>query len=143
MYFFKFEVPLMPDGKKVVYSPNWFGTMAKCPKNVTVLLFNDADGYGIASSTDTFKPPEVTVITEAEALAELTRVSELPEINFEQDKKKLPPGKLTADGRVAEIWYGSRLDKRTAILKARDDKVLVARFIAEANEAMKLGVLNG
>jgi hypothetical protein len=30
------------------YSPDWFGNMAFCPKNVTVLLQNDKEGWGIA-----------------------------------------------------------------------------------------------
>ncbi len=67
MYYFKFEIPKMPDGQRIAYSPGWHGAMAKCPKKVTVLMYNDRDGYGIAKTEDTFIPPEVEVITEAEA----------------------------------------------------------------------------
>ena len=63
-YYFRFNIP-----SGISYSPNWFGTMPKCPKNVEVLLYNDKEGYGIAKTEDKFKPKEVTVIEEAEALS--------------------------------------------------------------------------
>ena len=68
MYHFRFEIPTMDDGSRVTYSPGWFGTMPKCPKDVTVLLYNDKEGYGIAKTEDTFRPPEVEVLKEAGAL---------------------------------------------------------------------------
>lgn len=66
-YYFRFEIPTNTDGSRVSYSPNWYGTMPKCPKNVTVLLYNDKEGYGIAQTDDTFVPPEVAKITKSEA----------------------------------------------------------------------------
>ena len=72
MYYFRFEIPTNADGSRVIYSPNWHGTMPKCPKKVTVLLYNDKEGYGIAQTKDSFKPKEVTVIEEAEALGTLS-----------------------------------------------------------------------
>lgn len=63
MYYFRFEIPA-----GVKYSPNWHGTMPRCPKDVEVLLYNDKEGYGIAKTEDIFKPPEVEVLAEAEAL---------------------------------------------------------------------------
>lgn len=66
-YYFRFEIPTNTDGSRVSYSPNWHGTMPKCPKNVTVLLYNDKEGYGIAQTKDTFVPPEVAKITKSEA----------------------------------------------------------------------------
>ena len=68
MYYFKFTIGTNNDGSRVSYSPGWFGSMRKCPKNVTVLLYDDKQGYGIASAEDTFIPPEVEQIKEAEAL---------------------------------------------------------------------------
>lgn len=67
MYYFKFEIPKNADGSRVSYSPGWHGTMPKCPMKVTVLLYNDKEGFGIAQTEDTFVPPEVTVITKNEA----------------------------------------------------------------------------
>jgi hypothetical protein len=56
------------------YSPDWFGNMAFCPKNVTVLLQNDKEGWGIAyceaADWHNFKgqnKDEILVITEAES----------------------------------------------------------------------------
>ena len=68
MYYFRFEIPTMDDGSRVTYSPGWFGTMPLCPKDVTVLLYNDKEGYGVAKTEDTFIPKEVKELKEAEAL---------------------------------------------------------------------------
>jgi len=65
--YFRFEIPLNADGSRVTYSPGWHGTMPKCPKKVTVLLYNDNEGYGIAQTKDTFIPREVIQITELAA----------------------------------------------------------------------------
>jgi len=67
MNYFRFKIPTNEDGSRVSYSPNWHGTMPKTPKNVTVLLCNDKEGYGIAQTEDTFIPPEVLQITELTA----------------------------------------------------------------------------
>ncbi len=67
MYWFRFEIPLNSDGTRVTYSPGWHGEMPRCPDKVTVLLYNDKEGYGIAQTDDTFVPKEVKVITEIEA----------------------------------------------------------------------------
>jgi len=61
--YFKFDIP---DG--VSYSPGWHGTMDKCPKKVTVLLYNDKEGFGIAKANDSFKPDEVEVLTKTVAM---------------------------------------------------------------------------
>ena len=71
MYYFKFEIPKQDPGvddRVVAYSEGWFGTMNRCPRNVTVLLYNEVERFGIAMADDTFVPPEVQVISEAEAL---------------------------------------------------------------------------
>ena len=73
-YYFKFSIPTNADGSRVTYSPGWHGTMPKCPKDVTVLLYNDKEGYGIAQTEDTFIPKEVTVRTSKVALADLAAV---------------------------------------------------------------------
>jgi len=65
--YFKFEIPTMEDGSRITYSPGWHGTMPKCPTDVTVLLYNDEEGYGIAKTEDTFIPKEVTVLVQEEA----------------------------------------------------------------------------
>ncbi len=82
MYYFRFEIPTNKDGTRASYSPGWHGTLNKCPKNVTVLLYNDKEGYGIASSEDTFVPKEVTVLTEKDALNILSMVTERKEVYF-------------------------------------------------------------
>ncbi len=76
MYYFKFPIPTNSDGTRVSYSPDWFGTMPKCPQNVKVLLYNDKEGYGIAKCEENFVPPEVEVLDEKIALALVDEVKE-------------------------------------------------------------------
>lgn len=56
--YFRFDIPL-----GCHYSPGWFGVMDKVCKDVTVVYENDKAGYGFAYTTDTFIPPEVTVVS--------------------------------------------------------------------------------
>lgn len=72
MYYFKFQIPTNTNGTRVTYSPNWHGVMPLCPKKVTVLLYNDKEGYGVAQTEDKFIPKEILVIEEADALGILT-----------------------------------------------------------------------
>ena len=92
MYYFKFEIPRNADGTRVMYSPGWHGIMPKCPKNVTVLLYNDKEGYGIAQTDDKLIQKEVIPIDESEALGTLTEVA------------------LAKDD--AEVYFGDKLDSR-------------------------------
>ncbi len=112
-YYFRFEIPLMPDGLRVSYSPGWHGTMPKCPDKVTVLLYNDKECYGIAQTEDKFVPPEVRVIEESEALMEQVKAED----NIEQDG----------------IWTGSKLEHRW------DSKPLPFQIIPESLEAVTDG----
>jgi hypothetical protein len=67
MQYFRFEIPLNEDGTRVSYSPGWHGVLDKCPSKVTVSLYNDKEGYGIAMTEDTAElPRELTVLTKAE-----------------------------------------------------------------------------
>ena len=76
MYYFRFEIPDNADGTRARYSPGWHGTMPNCPMDVTVLLYNDKEGYGVAKTEDAFVPPEVTEITKKEAKAILDSVKD-------------------------------------------------------------------
>ena len=71
MYYFRFPIPRNKDGTIARYSPGWFGTLAKCPRNVVVDMYNDKEAYGIAHTEDTFVPAEVTVIPTADALSQI------------------------------------------------------------------------
>ncbi len=82
MYYFRFQIPQNADGTRVTYSPNYFGRIPLCPKDVTVLLQNDKEGWGIARTEDTFVPPEVAVITEVEALKILTEAKDEDGVYF-------------------------------------------------------------
>jgi hypothetical protein len=65
--YFRFDIPNNEDGTRASYSPGWHGVMPLCPKNVTVTLYNDKEGYGIAMTEDTKElPKEVTEITKTE-----------------------------------------------------------------------------
>ncbi len=60
--YFKFTIP-----QGISYSPGWFGEMDKCPQNVTVVYYNDKEGYGVAYTVDKFIPKEVTSVTKVYA----------------------------------------------------------------------------
>ena len=83
-YHFRFQISKNIDGSRVSYSPNWHGTLSKCPKNVTVLLYDDNVGYGIAKTEDTFVPPEVTRIFEIEANKILAEAKDMDGVYFGQ-----------------------------------------------------------
>lgn len=109
MYYFKFLIPKQDGDRTVAYSPNWFGTMPRCPRDVTVLMLNDKEGYGIAKSNDTFVPPEVEVITAGVANSELGKC-----IAKEASIKGKPDflTDLTMDGKPKSIWWGANLTHR-------------------------------
>ena len=66
MKYFRFEIPTHKDGTVAVYSEGWHGTMDRCPRDVTVLLYDHDKMFGIAQTEDTFIPPEVKEITKGE-----------------------------------------------------------------------------
>ena len=74
MKYFKFLIPTMPDGSRILYSPGWHGTTPKACKDVEVLLYNDKEGYGIARTKDLVLSKEFEVLEEAEALGELSKL---------------------------------------------------------------------
>jgi len=151
MYYFRFEIPLHGDtDQRIGYSPGWHGVMARRPENVEVLLYNDAEGYGIARADDTFIPPEVEVITEqdwldesgglevkvqamASARAQMTRLGgEL--------KQSIP---LCAEGIEQGIWHGENV--MTTKWAAVKDALNLAGSLDEVNarkQAMAEGGLN-
>ena len=87
MYHFRFDIPTNADGSRVTYSPGWSGTMPKCPKNVTVLLYNDKEGYGIAKTDDSFIPNEVTKLNNTEAQRIVSEAKDEDGIYFGQKLK--------------------------------------------------------
>lgn len=76
MYYFRFEIPRNGDGSIATYPQGWCGVMDRVPNNVTVLAYNDVVGFGIAQADDSFVPPEVTVLTEADALAQVASLAD-------------------------------------------------------------------
>lgn len=61
--YFRFDIPLSADGSRIKYSPGWFGASDKCPQNVTVVYYNDKEGYGVAYTTDIFITKQATLTT--------------------------------------------------------------------------------
>jgi hypothetical protein len=115
MYYFRFTIPKQDKDKTVAYSPGWHGTMSKCPKNVTVLLYNDKEGYGIAQADDTFVPPEVTVIDALTASKELSACpTKLTATKLSADYQT----DLTMDGIPKRIWYGANIKDRWKAVEA-------------------------
>jgi hypothetical protein len=96
MKYFKFEIP-----EGLGYSPDWHGTLSKCPNKVEVLLYNEQDGYGIAYTPDEKLPKGITRVEEAEALGTMTDVA------FRKTQEKLYYGyklydKWTPEPELAE-----------------------------------------
>ena len=87
MYYFRFGIPRNKDGTIITYSPGWHGSMLHCPQNVTVLLYNDREGYGIAKTEDIFMPSEVEVLGEKDALGILDAAIDEEGIYFGQKLK--------------------------------------------------------
>ena len=83
-YFFVFKIPQNADGSRVSYSPGWHGTLPLCPKDVTVLLYNDKEGYGIAQTPDIKLPKGLTALSEAEAKVILTEAKDEDGVYFGQ-----------------------------------------------------------
>ena len=69
--------------------------MPNCPQGVTILLYNDKEGWGLAHTTDTFKPPEITVTT---------KVS--------NDKVWTDAVTLEAIEPQKDVWFGEKLKHR-------------------------------
>ncbi len=76
MNYFRFEIPTNADGSRVTYSKGWHGTMPDCPKDVTVLLYNDKEGYGIAKTNDAIVQTEIGKLTEKEVKGIITNTKD-------------------------------------------------------------------
>jgi hypothetical protein len=105
MQYFRFEIPTNADGTRVSYSPGWHGVLDKCPSKVTVSLYNDKEGYGIAMTNDT-KPlhKDLTAITK------------------EQQEKILAEA-VEEDG----VYFGKSLEGRMSWLPEAEIKKVVIR----------------
>jgi len=129
MYYYTIEIPRHADGKIATYPPNWFGVMAKCPKNVTVEIFNDKDGWLLAQVDDTFIPPEVSVISEAEALDLMAKT-----------KTDKPNGIYASRTAITERWT----DLEAARLQEIADEEARQQAIEDAKYDTSIeAVLNG
>ncbi len=103
MYYFKFEIPA-----GIRYSQGWHGTMPKACKNVTVLIYNDREGWGLARTDDTFVPPEVVVTSPADADKLLSEIKDEPKV---YSGTKLTARKwAVADLTPAEIVSGMSVE---------------------------------
>lgn len=100
-YFYTIEIPRHDNGDIATYPPNWFGVMGKCPQNVSVKIFNDKEGWLLAQCDDTFVPPEVKVISEAEALDLMSRTLQSATVFVGEQKIAERWTKLEAE-RLAE-----------------------------------------
>jgi len=92
VYYFKFLIPTNADGSRVFYSLGYHGTMSHCPKNVDVLVYDDDTSEGIATTDDTFIPPEVEELS----LSQATEI--LKEKKDKDDRDK-------ADKKINGIYF--------------------------------------
>ena len=98
------------------YSPGWFGVMDKVPKDVTVLYYNDKEGYGYAYTTDTFFPKEAILINSKTADDTLAAV---------KDEKDIYYGQKIADRWLPEIKVEEikvTVDEKGVVTVITDDK---------------------
>ena len=108
MYYFKFKIPWNPDGTIARYPDDWFGVMDKCPSHVTVLLFDDKRAFGVAKCEDTFVPPEITVLKEADALKLVNEALEEDGVYFGQ---KIPDRWAQRLAEYQKRLFDSAVDK--------------------------------
>jgi len=120
MYYYTIEIPRHTDGRIATYSEKWSGVMSYCPQRVTVKIFNDKGGWLLAQVDDDFVPPEVKVISEAEALDLMSRTQQ--ETNV-----------FVGEARITERWADLEAARQQEIA---DEK---AKLLDAAIEA----VLNG
>jgi hypothetical protein len=123
--YFQFTIP-----EGVTYSPGWFGMMDKSPQNVTVVYYNEKDGYGIASTTDSFIPREITVIDRR--VSDLVVASAMDETGIyfgeKLENRWLPEIRMenreatvSSEG-VATLWYESKsteMDREMKVVESR------------------------
>jgi hypothetical protein len=123
--YFKFVIPTNADGTRVHYSLGWFGVMDYVPKNVTVLLYNDKDGYGYAYTTDTYMAKEAIVKTQKEVDDTIKLAKEekgvyfgqkiydrwLPEIEVREVRCTVDEKGFTVINKSEEV-YGEILSKK-------------------------------
>ncbi len=95
MYYFRFEIGVNADGTRASYSPGWHGVLALCPNKVVVDLYDDEQGFGLAHTEDTFKPPEVTI---------------LPKDQHDKLKKAAKDADKVKDN--PKVFYGDKLKNR-------------------------------
>lgn len=149
--YFRFTIPKNADGTPVSYSPGWFGKSDKCPQNVTVLLYNDKEGYGIAYTTDKFITKEATAITSSTADSTVLSVKDgpgvykgqklaerwLPEIQIETKDVIVKDGVIYDKTKLSEQEAGGQIEQRKAIycpvcgefIQWADDKVTDSRQV--------------
>ena len=127
--YFRFTIPKNPDGTPIAYSPGWFGRSDKCPQNVTVLLYNDKEGYGIAYTSDKFICKEATAITSSVADSTVLSAKDgvgvykgqklaerwLPEIRIESKEVIVKEGVVYDMGKVLEQDAIGQIEQGKAI----------------------------
>jgi len=99
MYYYTIEIPRHSNGDIAQYPPEWFGVMARCPKNVIVFIFNDKEGWLLAQCDDTYVPKEVKVITKAEADKLMSQTQQAPDV-------------FVGVQKIAERWAKQEADNR-------------------------------
>ena len=127
MYYYTIDIPRHSDGKIATYSPRWAGVMSHCPKNVTVKIFNDKEGWLLAQVDDSFVPKEVTVISEANALDLMSRTQQDIDV-------------FVGEAKIVDRWAALE----AARLQEIADEEARLKAIADANYSSAIeAVLNG
>ncbi len=111
MYYYTIKIPRHENGDIAVYPPNWSGVMSHCPKNVTVKIFNDKEGWLLAQVDDTFIPPEVKVISEPEALDLMSKTEQASNV-------------FVGETKIAERWAKLEAARQKEIA---DEKARIAK----------------
>ncbi len=68
IWYARFKIPSMEDGKVVTYSPGWCGTRDKCALNEKGTLYHDKERWGIMQAEGDFVPDDVEVLTKEEVI---------------------------------------------------------------------------
>jgi len=118
--YFQFDIP-----EGTHYSPGWFGYMTHCPQNVTVVMYNDRDHYGIAYTDNPVDNLPITQQTQAEATTTVSNLTTTT--NFNGHRIRYTPGPndgVWQGDDIANKWLPEATDNGTHVLSPYDGSVI-------------------
>ncbi len=141
MYYFKFVIPKLASGETVSYSPGYPGELTFPPKysEMEVLIYNDADQYGIARTESEkilkcAERGECKIVSEDDALNEIEALTRaFPDIDPQAENIS------RVEQETRKVWHGEVLERRwnqSNEEKAEELARIIAEQVAEIERSM-------